>query len=543
LAIGVGQRLIFNLPSFLKLAAGGIKKLSAVEQIEDFPVVLNTYHKPNTCPKNSMPETSPPLATTFGQLKVTGYRSRSVREEIRENLIQAIKAGQALFPGVIGYENTVEPQLISALLARHDILLLGLRGQAKTRLLRSLVQFLDPWMPAIEGSPLREDPLAPILQQSIDLVHAQGDETPIVWIPRHERFVEKLATPDASISDLIGDIDPIRASRERLDLSDPRVIHFGIVPRSHRGIFCINELPDLQPRIQVGLLNILEEQDIQIRGFPIRLKLDVMMTFTANPEDYTNRGRIITPLKDRIASQIITHYPNDVTQCIKIFKQEAQIHPSLQLEVPELMLEILAEISVQARQSDMVDQSSGVSARLSIAAYELLMAQCERRRMLYGEANDGLRFEDIYACVPAISGKLELVFEGQETGAERVAHRLIGQAVKAVFSNNYEGVSLQTKKNTQDIWEQVTGWFNAGNHLTLLESDSRAEVREKLNAIPSLKATVSKMFPATQGQELDFLMAMAIDGLYHYSLLSKKGLGGTIVYGDALSDMMKDFGG
>lgn len=485
---------------------------------------------------------SAPSIRTLGELKASGYTPRSVRDEIRANVVLAAEEGKELFPGIIGYEHTVEPQLVSALLARHDVLLLGLRGQAKTRLLRGLVNFLDPWIPAFESSPLREDPMHPVLPHTREIIDVQGDEAPIVWIPRHERFVEKLATPDASISDLIGDIDPIRASRERLDLSDLKVIHYGIVPHSHRGIFCINELPDLQPRIQVGLLNILEEKDIQIRGFPIRLELDITMLFTANPEDYTNRGRIITPLKDRIASQIITHYPKDVAQTISIFEQEARLHPECTVEVPSLCKEVVAEIAIQARQSDLVDQSSGVSARLAISAFELLVAQVERRRAMFGQGEDGIRLGDLYACVPAISGKLELVFEGQETGAEVVAQRLVGQAIRAVFSKYFESVELQSKEDEGDVWQEVTAWFNMGKELELLEAETREEHSKKLQSVPGLLQVVQDSFPDLQGEDLDLALSMALDGLHHFSLLSKEGVGHTMVYGDALSDMMRDFG-
>lgn len=481
-----------------------------------------------------------PTLKTLGELKASGYQPRSVRDEIRENLLVQAGKEENLFPGIIGYENTVEPQLLTGLLARHDILLLGLRGQAKTRLLRGLVRFLDPWVPVLEGSPLREDPMAPVLPHSQERIDEMGDKTPITWMAREERFIEKLATPDATISDLIGDIDPIRASRERLDLSDPKVIHFGIIPRSHRGLFCINELPDLQPRIQVGLLNILEEKDIQIRGFPIRLELDLQMLFTANPEDYTNRGRIITPLKDRIATQIITHYPKDREEIVEIFEQEAKVSSDGGLEVPPLCKEVLAEISIQARQSDLVDQSSGVSARLAITAYELLVAQVERRRVLYGEVKDGFRLMDLYACLPAISGKLELVFEGQETGAEAVAHRLIGQAIKAVFTSHFKGTGFEEGEDGADQWGKTLTWFNGGKELSLLESDSRKVHRQKLKDVPGLeKAVVDHL--NLEGDQLDLAMALAVDGLHHFSLLGKDGLGGTVVYGDALSDMMQDF--
>lgn len=483
-----------------------------------------------------------PTIQNLGQLRATDYSSRSVREELRCNMIAAIRAGERLFPGIIGYEASVEPQLVTALLARHDILLLGLRGQAKTRILRGLTAFLDEWVPVLEGSPLREDPLNPVLESSRLRIDQLGDDCPVSWMHRSERFVEKLATPDANISDLIGDIDPIKASREKLDLSDPDVIHYGIVPRSHRGLFCINELPDLQPRIQVGLLNILEEKDVQIRGFPIRLELDITMLFTANPEDYTNRGRIITPLKDRIPSQIITHYPDSIDSTIEIMEQEANIDGFDTLGLPNLCKEIVAEVAVQARQSDLVDQSSGVSARLTISAYESLCAQVERRRFSYGETDDGVRLSDLYALVPAVCGKLELVFEGQETGAEVVAQRLISQAIKAVFTRSFKCEQKDKHDDPFESWETVLHWFNDGGRIEMVESQKRSELSEQLLAIPHLAEKVEQALGQMEGAELDFTMEMALDGLHHFRHLSKEGLGAQVVYGDALSGLMDDFG-
>jgi len=479
----------------------------------------------------------PPTLKTLGELKRSGYKSRSVRDELRVNLSAALQSKQKLFPGIVGYEQTVIPQVINAILSRHDILLLGLRGQAKTRLLRGLLQFLDEWMPAIEGTSLREDPLKPILPQTQARANELGDELPIVWIPRQERFYEKLATPDANMADIIGDIDPIRASRDKLDLSDERVIHFGIVPRSHRGLFCINEAPDLQPRIQVGLLNLLEEKDIQIRGFPLRMDIDVMMLFTANPEDYTNRGRIITPLKDRIASQILTHYPENLQDSIDIFMQEADAERSVEIEVSALAKEVIAEIAVQGRRSEHVDQSSGVSARLTIAAYEIMLSNMERRVLMGVDSKANNRLCDLYALVPSISGKLELVYEGQEAGADVVAGRLISLAIKAVFTRLFPDAN-----DDSDSWKPVTDWFNSGLQLELLDSDTEATRKKKLTQVEGLSEIVElHMLDLSEDDRL-LAMEVALDGLHHYSMLSKEGLGATMVYGDMFSNMMHSEG-
>ncbi|HEX7252787.1 MAG TPA: AAA family ATPase, partial [Thermoanaerobaculia bacterium] len=317
---------------------------------------------------------------TVGELKSSGYRPQNVKDELRKNLRCALAKGENPFPGIFGYERTVLPALHNAILSRHDLLLLGLRGQAKTRLLRMLVNLLDPEIPAIAGSEINEDPFRPITKYGRRMLSEKGDDAPISWIPREERYREKLATPDVTIADLIGDIDPIKAATERRSYSDEEVIHFGIVPRTNRGIFAINELPDLQPRIQVGLLNILEERDLQIRGFPVRIPLDILLVFSANPEDYTNRGNIITPLKDRISSQILTHYPDDVKVAAKITAQEAWLdrEDEPRIEIPDFFRELVEEIAFAARQSEFVDQSSGVSARMPISAIEILASNLER---------------------------------------------------------------------------------------------------------------------------------------------------------------------
>src|SRR6266496_2731421 len=400
---------------------------------------------------------------TFGELKESGYRPRGVKEELRENLRRALAAGENPFEGIHGYERTVLPSLHNAILSRHDFLLLGLRGQAKTRLLRMLVNLLDPEIPAIAGSELNEDPFEPITKYGKRILAEKGDATPLAWIPRDERYREKLATPDVTIADLIGDIDPIKAATERRSYSDEEVIHFGIVPRTNRGIFAINELPDLQPRIQVGLLNILEERDLQIRGFPIRIPLDILLVFSANPEDYTNRGNIITPLKDRISSQILTHYPDDVKTAAKITAQEAWIEREgvePRAEIPDFFRELVEEITFAARASEFVDQSSGVSARMPISAIEILVSNLERRGLRHGEARVSPRLCDLPACLPAITGKVEMVYEGEQQGAEVIAKKLIATAVKKLFDARFpppdSGRPSQRRRADEDDTDELS---------------------------------------------------------------------------------------
>ena len=352
------------------------------------------------------------FAKTLGELKETGYKSKSAKDELRNNLLNLIKNDKKRFEGIIGYDRSVLPQLENAILSRHDVLLLGLRGQAKSRILRQLATLLDEHIPIIKGSQLNEDPLNPISDKYKKLAGEAGDELEIDWLHRDLRFNEKLATPDVTVADLIGDLDPIKAVREKLDISNEEVIHWGIIPRTNRGIFAINELPDLQPRIQVALLNILEENDLQIRGFPIRIPLDMMLAFTANPEDYTNRGNIITPLKDRIASQINTHYPHNLQDSKTITKQEAWSDRGSKIEIPDLLKTIIEEIAFRARESEFVDQTSGVSARLTISAYENLLSNVERRAAINKEEDFYPRISDLYAVLPSVIGKVELVYEG-----------------------------------------------------------------------------------------------------------------------------------
>ncbi len=381
--------------------------------------------------------------TTLGELKAAGFRHRTVREEIRENLIAKLKAKETIFPGILGYERTVVPALVNALLARHDIILLGLRGQAKTRILRSLANLLDAELPVVAGSELNESPFAPFTAYGRRMAASAGDDLPVEWLPREARYREKLATPDVTIADLIGDIDPVKAATLKKSFADEEVLHYGIIPRTNRGIFAINELPDLQPRIQVGLLNILEERDLQIRGFPVRIPLDVLMVFSANPEDYTNRGSIITPLKDRIASQILTHYPTTVSVAAEITEQESWTErplPGITVVLSDTFKLLIEEIAFVARRSELIDQSSGVSARMPIAARELLVSNLERRSLRTRESVVAPRLVDLFATLPALTGKMEMVFEGEQQGAEIVAKKLIGDAVKALFEATFPPV-------------------------------------------------------------------------------------------------------
>ena len=369
---------------------------------------------------------------TLGQLKKSGYKTRPIKDEMRENLVEQLVHNENSFNGIIGYDQTVIPDIHTAILSRHSIILLGLRGQAKTKIARLMINILDEYVPAVAGSELNDDPFNPISRYSIDLINEKGDNTPIQWIHRSERYTEKLATPDVSIADLIGDVDPIKAANLKLPYSDERVIHFGLIPRSHRGIFVINELPDLQARIQVALFNILQEEDIQIRGFKIRLPLDVQFVFTANPEDYTNRGAIVTPLKDRIDSQILTHYPKSLQVSREITHQEAKLKEEQTAKIcsSELVKNLIEQIAFEARDSEYVDSKSGVSARLTISAYENLISSAERRMLLNRDKETTIRISDFIGVIPSITGKIELVYEGEQEGPAKVAQNIISIHLK-----------------------------------------------------------------------------------------------------------------
>ncbi|MDP4963430.1 MAG: sigma 54-interacting transcriptional regulator, partial [Salibacteraceae bacterium] len=467
------------------------------------------------------------LVKTLGELKKLGYTPKSIKEELRSNLIDALKAGENKFAGVLGYDDTVIPELQRAILAKHNINLLGLRGQAKTSIARMMVNLLDEYIPAIEGTELNDDPMAPISFQGRQMVAEMGDKTPLIWIHRSERYTEKLATPDVSVADLIGDLDPIKAANMKLSYNDERVIHFGLIPRANRGIFVINELPDLQPRIQVALFNILQEGDIQIRGFKMRLPLDVQFVFTANPEDYTNRGSIITPLKDRIQSQIITHYPESLEIAKSITLQEAALTTSQkeQIEVLPLIQNLLEEIAFVARDSEFIDQKSGVSARLSISAYECLVASAERRAILNNETKTSARIADLMGVVPAITGKVELVYEGEQEGAIQVAHNLVRQAIRKEFIKTFPNPERLSRKEAKSPYQDIIDWF-AANQLDLDNDALNEEYEVELSQIKPLMDMVKDYSDAETKAEKVLMAEFVLHSLSEYSLISKKSFHG-----------------
>lgn len=477
--------------------------------------------------------------STLGQLKRSDYKSKSIKEELRENLITRLKKKETVFSGIWGYEETVIPDLERAILAGHDINLLGLRGQAKTRLARLMVNLLDEYVPIIEGSELNDDPLAPISRFGKDKVKELGDDTPISWLYKDDRYAEKLATPDVSIADLIGDVDPIKAATLKLPYSDERVIHFGLIPRSNRCIFVINELPDLQARIQVALFNILQEGDIQIRGFKIRMVLDIQFVFTANPEDYTNRGSIVTPLKDRIDSQIITHYPKTLDIGKRITQQEARLKEVQRntISVNEIAKDLVEQIAFEARKSEYVDSKSGVSARLTISAYENLMASAERRSILNGEKNAHIRIADFVGVIPAITGKVELVYEGEQEGPGIVAQNLVGKALRTQFVNYFPDPDKFRKQKEKSPYKKISNWFGDGNTVDLLNDISQAEFEKKIKSIPGLQDLVNEFHKGQDAHTKLFLMEFALHGLAEYSLISKHNLTAGLQFKDLLSGM------
>lgn len=462
-------------------------------------------------------------AKTIKELIASGYKSRSIKDELRANLIVKLKSGEPVFEGVLGYETTVFPEVERALLSRHNINFLGLRGQAKTRMARQLIGLLDEYIPVISGTQIGDDPFNPVSRYGRDIVEEKGGETPIEWIHRSERYTEKLATPDVTVADLIGDADPIKAANLKLDYSDERVIHFGLIPRANRGIFVINELPDLQPRIQVALFNILQEGDIQIRGFKLRLPLDVMFVFTANPEDYTNRGAIITPLKDRIQSQILTHYPKNTSISEAITRQEAQIAEaqSESVFVPALVSSLIENIAVEARESELIDQKSGVSARLTIGAFENLVSAVERRLIINNEAKGSARIGDLLGILPSITGKVELVYEGELEGAKNVALSLMGRAVRNLFAQHFPDPELAKKRKAEpNPYTVIIDWFGR-NALELLADLNEADYCEKLDGVPGLRSIAKKYNPKIKGGEIYLLMEFILHGLAEYSMIGK----------------------
>ena len=481
---------------------------------------------------------------TLGDLKASGYQSQSIKAELRKNLVQKLRNKEPLFEGIYGYEDTVIPEIERALLSRHNILLLGLRGQAKTKIARQMVELLDAYIPIIGGSEVMDDPFAPLSRFGREQIDKYGDKTPITWVHREERYGEKLATPDVSVADLVGDVDPIKAASLKLPYSDERVLHYGIIPRSNRGLFVINELPDLQPRIQVSLFNILQEGDIQIRGFKLRMPLDIQFVFTANPEDYTHRGSIVTPLKDRIESQIITHYAKNIDIAKTITQKEARIEQEQEaVEVDEMAQTLNEQIAFEARDSEYVDEKSGVSARLSITAMENLVSTAERRMLLSGEKKTHIRVTDFWGIVPAITGKIELVYEGEQEGASIVAENLISKALRNQFAQFFPHPEKAAKDKEKNPYKRVIAWFGEQT-LDLPRDVSDKEYRKALDKVDGLKELVEQFHKKEKKATKYFLMEFVLHGLAEYSLISRNKLERSLEFKDILTGMfnMDDFG-
>ena len=520
--------------------------------------------------------TSPAMTAihTLGELRASGIRVRSVKDEMRANLLAKISRGEPTFTGIHGYERTVIPSIHNAILSRHDIILLGLRGQAKTRILRSLTALLDDRMPIVEGCEINDSPFEPACKRCRRLAAEKREDLPIAWISRDERYREKLATPDVTVADLIGDIDPIKAANQRLTYADEEVIHYGIIPRTNRGIFAINELPDLAPRIQVALLNILEERDLQIRGFPIRIPMDIVLVFSANPEDYTSRGNIITPLKDRIDSQILTHYPQSIDTARRITEQEAWLDrdAGATIEIPAYVRDLVESIAFVARESELVDQTSGVSARLTIAAVELLQSNLERRAAITGDKYVFPRLSDLSMVLPAITGKVEMVYEGEQQGAEVVARKLVGLALGKMFASKFPPVERagtgeraarergrgygeieheelddmfagrRAKKKeppreephanapVEPAYETILAWFADDNKVTLSDEQPFDEYFAELSRVPRLADTARKYVKPSRDEELALWMELILEGLHQSLRLAREDLDSTITF-------------
>ncbi len=488
---------------------------------------------------------------TLGELRKSGYKPKSIKEEVRNNLIENIRQKENAFTGILGYEDSVIPDTERALLSRHNILFLGLRGQAKTRMARQMIDLLDEYIPVIAGSEVNDDPLQPLSKYAKDIIAEYGDETPIQWIHKSERYGEKLATPDVSVADLIGDIDPIKAANLKLSFSDERVIHYGIIPRSNRGIFVINELPDLQARIQVALFNILQEGDIQIRGFKLRMPLDILFVFTANPEDYTNRGSIVTPLKDRIESQILTHYPKTIETALAITEQEAHIleEQKQRVAVSDVIKRLIEQIAFEARSNEYVDKKSGVSARLTIAAFENAVSSAERRAIIHNEKKTQVWISDLVGVIPSITGKIELVYEGEQEGPYQVAVNLLDKSIRTQFIQYFPnpeqakkrrgtGKKSVEEKEVENPYKSITRWFDAGNHLDILVDIKDTDKIAALYQVDGLHAFVKKYFHAANEKETALLMEFVLHGLSSYSLISKRVIEGKIEFKDLMGSMM-----
>jgi magnesium chelatase subunit I len=458
---------------------------------------------------------------TLGELKESGYPVRPVKDEMRANLIRKLQTGERLFSGILGYDETVVPQIVNAVLSRHNIILLGLRGQAKSRIIRQLTELLDAEIPAVAGSEVNDNPFNPISAYGRQTIELHGDATPIVWIERDARFVEKLATPDVTIADILGDVDPIKAAKGGHLLSDELTIHYGLLPRANRGIFAINELPDLAGKIQVGLFNIMQEGDVQIKGYPVRLPLDVMLVFSANPEDYTARGKIITPLKDRIGAEISTHYPADLQLGVEITKQEAwTTRPELagRLTIPEFIRDLVEQIAFEARDDQRVDKRSGVSQRLPITVMESVVSNAERRALLTESDQIVPRISDVYAAIPSITGKMELEYEGEQIGAHKLARDLIKRAAGEVFEGFFVGIEFA----------ETVRWFDQGNNLRLADTADAAECMRLLDAVPELIDTALIPFDFKRADEGSTVSAceFVLEGLYAQNKISRNEEGG-----------------
>ena len=494
----------------------------------------------------------------LGELKKSGYQPKSIKEEIRQNLIDKLKKQETTFPGIVGYEDTVIPDVERALLSKHNILFLGLRGQAKTRMARQMIELMDEYIPAIPGSDINDDPLQPVSKYAKDLIGEKGDDTPVEWIHRSQRYGEKLATPDVSVADLIGDVDPIKAANLKLSFADERVIHYGIIPRSNRGIFVINELPDLQARIQVALFNILEEGDVQIRGFKLRMPLDILFVFTANPEDYTNRGSIVTPLKDRIESQILTHYPKSLENALEITEQEAKVSDEQKekVKVSDLMKRLIEQVAFEARASELVDKKSGVSARLTISAFENAVSSAERRAIINNEKQTQVWMSDLVGIIPSITGKVELVYEGEQEGPYQVAMNLVDKAIRTQFAQYFPnpdtlkkrrvtGKPSQEEKTDDNPYRPITQWFDKGNNLNVSFNTSDKDKILLLHKVDGLHSLIKKYFAKAGEEQSALLMEFVLHGLSSYSLISKKIFENKIEFKDLVGSMMnfteKDF--
>ena len=461
------------------------------------------------------------LAKTLGELKESGYSISSVKDEMRRNLVRRLRAGERLFPGIVGYDETVVPQIVNAILARHNIILLGLRGQAKSRIIRQLTDLLDERIPIIAGSEINDNPFHPISAYGRQMVELHSDQTRIEWVGRDARFVEKLATPDVTIADIIGDVDPIKAAKGGHLLSDELTIHYGLLPRANRGIFAINELPDLAGKIQVGLFNIMQEGDVQIKGYPVRLPLDVMLVFSANPEDYTARGKIITPLKDRIGTEITTHYPSDLQLGVEITRQEAWTEREGlggDLTVPDFIRELVEQIAFEARDDQRIDKRSGVSQRLPITVMESIISNAERRSLLTEEERVVPRISDIYAAAPSMTGKMELEYEGEQVGAAKIARDLIKRAAGEIYEGYFVGIELA----------EAVRWFDSGNSLRLADTASASECMNLLEAVPELIDTALIPFDFSRSDAAMTVSAceFVLEGLYAQNKISRNEEGG-----------------